>query len=560
MQHYLYGRSETLQLRSLPVASTEAPSITDSSVTTPDTLTTNGHNERPPAMYGDGDNKPLVPAPSGIWLASPYPWLKVMFLDQWVLSLLHFFTPLAMVFRFASSSRLPVDDLLMFLFACLGLVPLSERLGFILEQLSHHVGEIVAAALSISLSSRPELVVTLLCVYKKEPYVATYTLAGATLSSLLLVCGAAFFIGGLRHHDCRYNTQLSSALLMALLLFTIAISVISSIPSQVSIEATDPSQPVRMSSFLSDDEEAPMLIVSRIAAVVSLLFYFAFSVFMLVTHKDTLHDEDGSGMARHSSNGILFGGFAKGASGIPPAGFKGGYVGGAGAGAEDEDAEEDVNSLCVLVTCLLVVLAFITILSDAAIDAIEGAATASGMTQLFMCGVILPTVGNVSEMAVAIRFGLKKRFNLVIAAQVGAAAEMSLFLLPITVLADWASGGQLGLNFANVMHTSLLTGVLAATIALQSGRGTWMHGLCLVLAYVLIACAWFFQPKEVYVGVNQEALLADAHSELDSDAHWVPQQHGVGTGVRHESGHEASQHRANAALQALTPFSMLMSN
>lgn len=482
------------------------------------------------AKTGNGNSPPLTresrgQAAGATWPAYCCGSLRVMFLDVWYLSLLYICVPFAVGID-SKGSKSSSDEMLVFALSCAALVPLSERLSFIVEQLSLHVGDIIAGLLNVTFGNTPELIVVITCVSKGKADVAADALNGSMLSSLMLVCGLGFFVGGLRHHTLTYSTQLSSALLVAMLLFALTISCISSMPAQQILPVPGPTLPAlrrgapapkdkhvyRVSAFLPDDEEAPVLAVSRLASVMAMLFYLAFVFFMLVTHRHILDegdvrmalDEDLYRPAQHARADVgteaADGGSGdRGAGGGDGAAAAGTAAGAGAGGTADADRAEDVLGLWGSIAWLVVVVGLIAVLADAAIDAIDGAAEVSGLTRLFLCGVVLPSVNNAPEVAVALKFALKNRFNLVIAAEVGSAAQVGLFLLPLTVFADWADGGDLNLAFPEVQHVSLFVGVLVTVLTLQSGRATWLHGLCLVLAYLVIASCWFFKPCDLYV-------------------------------------------------------------
>ena len=431
-----------------------------------------------------------------------YAWdtVRFLFLDSWLFSLFHLLLPVTLYLTY-KEPKSQNEDMTVFIFACVSLAPFAERLGAIVDQLSMHVGDFMAAMLNISLGNTSEVVVVLVGVFHHKSRVAADVLVGGMLSELLLVGGIAVTLGGLRGRTMTYDSALASAMLTPLLLFALVISCISAMPSQLFPDTGDasdassgePTTPrrYRVSSFLPEEEEAPLTFVSRVASVIAICFYGIFTVFLVITNQHKQHARGKAGQAAP----LVEDGDEKVERGDET-------VDGPHAAATDAPKPQhpkQVLGLWGALFWLAVVIGFIALLTDSAINALDGAVQASGMTHLFLCGVLLPSVSNAPSAAVATRFALRERFDLVIASILGASAQTAHLLLPLTVIADWVDGGSLHLAFPEVEHVALFMGVLVTILLLQGGRATWMHGLSLIFAYVIIASAWFFKPRDVYL-------------------------------------------------------------
>jgi len=163
-------------------------------------------------------------------------------------------------------------------------------------------------------------------------------------------------------------------------------------------------------------------------------------------------------------------------------------------GEEEDEPDEDVLGLWGSLFWLALLTGLISVVCDGLVDAIEGAARATSMSELFITSVILPNVNNAPEHAVAIRLGYNNKVDAVIAIAVGSASQLGLFLLPLGVLLDWARGGSFDLRLESVEAVGFLLAILFATIALQTGKSTWMLGAALVFVYCAIAASWFYAP------------------------------------------------------------------
>ena len=342
--------------------------------------------------------------------------LAAIFLQRPLLSLLHAFLPAALYFAYASDED-PVLEALTFCFSLLSLVPLAERLGYVTEQLALHVGDFAASLLNVTFGNAPELVVTViaLCQFDAAPNIAQDTLIGSALSNVLLVAGLSFFVGGLRHKVQTLDTTLSSILLAQLFLMALILSLVSCIPlttrryvsSDLHGSPQVPVQPSLPPSPLVEVPSGQALAISRILAVAALCVYCAFLVFSLHTHA---HLFNGKGAASAVADSAAAGG-AKVKGGEAEGG---GEVEEGGKGAakatrrvdgekehgkdddddddDDDEDEEDILGLWGSIFWLAVLVGFISWVSDGLVDSIDGAARATGWSELFLTAIILPNV------------------------------------------------------------------------------------------------------------------------------------------------------------------------
>ena len=377
--------------------------------------------------------------------------MHAMFLQKPIMSLMHVFFPPALYWQFTTAKTDDFNNGLLFLFSLLALVPQAERLGYITEQLALHVGQTMAGLINVCCGNVPELIVVIVALFHtNKPTVVQESLIGGVLSNLLLVLGLSLLAGGISTHVQKFNTTLSSTLLTALFLMALAITLITMLPEhleQVRVDANGTIEEVI-------EVETPAQDISHIVAVFGLLFYGCFLVFSMKTHTDIM-DEGGD---------------------------------------DDEDDEEEVLGLKSSLVCLAVLMTSLSMVCDGLVDAIEGAARSSKISELFITAIILPNVNNAPEHLVAIRLGWNNKVNAVMAIAVGSSAQLALFLLPIGVLLDWFHDGTMDLNTKPIVALGMLLAVIFTALATQSGKSTWILGVALLVAYLAIALSWFFSP------------------------------------------------------------------
>src|SRR3954462_15167433 len=94
-------------------------------------------------------------------------------------------------------------DTLLFLLAAASLVPLAWLIGEATEHAGEHPGPGIGGLLNASFGNAPELVTTLLTASVGLPDVVRGSLAGRSVSTILLVVGLAIFVGGAGELDRR---------------------------------------------------------------------------------------------------------------------------------------------------------------------------------------------------------------------------------------------------------------------------------------------------------------------------------------------------------------------
>jgi Ca2+:H+ antiporter len=93
----------------------------------------------------------------------------------------------------------PDAPLLGFVIACIAIVPLAGLLGLATEKLATRVGEAIGGFLNATLGNAAELIIALVALRAGMLDVVKASITGSIIGNLLLVLGAAFLAGGLRH-------------------------------------------------------------------------------------------------------------------------------------------------------------------------------------------------------------------------------------------------------------------------------------------------------------------------------------------------------------------------
>ena len=114
-------------------------------------------------------------------------------MPRWLYALM-LFAPLAVVARL-SARRAP----LVFLAACLGLVPLAGLIGHATGQVALHLGAQYGGLLNATFGNAAELIITLLALRQGLFTLVKASITGSIVGNTLLVLGLALLAGGVRH-------------------------------------------------------------------------------------------------------------------------------------------------------------------------------------------------------------------------------------------------------------------------------------------------------------------------------------------------------------------------
>jgi len=161
-----------------------------------------------------------------------------------------------------------------------------------------------------------------------------------------------------------------------------------------------------------------------------------------------------------------------------------------GGDGKDDDDEPPLNKVEALVW-LAIVSGIIAVLSEALVDSIDAAAAKIGIPLAFVSTIMLPIAGNAAEHASALIFAVRDRLDVSIGVAVGSATQISLFVLPLSVVVAWGIGQPLSLNFTPFdAIVWLITVLLIVQVVGTVNRTTWLPGMLLVGAYVAIAVTY----------------------------------------------------------------------
>uniref|UniRef100_A0A2P2LBS9 Vacuolar cation/proton exchanger n=1 Tax=Rhizophora mucronata TaxID=61149 RepID=A0A2P2LBS9_RHIMU len=267
-----------------------------------------------------------------------------------------------------------------FVLSLLGLTPLAERVSFLTEQIAIYTGPTVGGLMNATCGNATELIIAIFAICQGKVDVVKYSLLGSILSNLLLVLGTSLLCGGIANINSEQKYERKQAdvnillLLLGLLCHTLTLL-------------------LRIAGPFTTVTVVPTLQLSRASSIIMLIAYGAYIIFQLVTHRDIFEaqeEEDGDG---------------------------------------DTAEETPVIGLVSGVVWLVVMTAFIAVLSEYVVATIEDASDSWGLSVSFISIILLAIVGNAAEHAGAIIFALRNKLDITLGVALGSATQISMFVV-----------------------------------------------------------------------------------------------------------------------------------
>jgi Ca2+:H+ antiporter len=350
-------------------------------------------------------------------------------------NLLLIFLPLAIGLELAH-----VSETWVFIAAAFSIIPLASLIGEGTEAVSSRVGPGIGGLLNATFGNGAELLIAGFALHAGLVDVVKASLAGSILGNTLLVLGAAMFLGGIGRTSQAFSATGASAKSLSLFLAVAGLTMPAVFDMTV-LGSLDRSN-------LALDE------LSLATAIVLLGVYIAGLIFSLRTHADI-------------------------------------FSGGDEASNDDHGYSMSMNGAVVL---LLISTTLTAVAAELLVGAVEGAARALGMTDLFIGFIIVAVVGNAAEHYSAIIFARKNQMQLAINIAKDSSVQIALLVAPVLVIMSWVIGQPMNLVFNPFELFGLGLAVFAVTFVSLDGESNWFEGLLLLALYVIVGMTTYFVP------------------------------------------------------------------
>ena len=356
---------------------------------------------------------------------------------DWIFAILLVFVPISIAWNF-----LRWDVTIVFLSACLAIVPLAAYMGKATEEIAVVVGPNLGGLLNATFGNATELILAYAALEEGLIEVVKATITGSIIGNLLLVTGLSMFFGGLRYKEQKFQPVTARLNSSSMNLAVAAILL-----------------PTTVQYTSAAIEESVLQRLSVTVAAVLILVYCLSLLFSMKTHT---------------------------------------YLYEVGGAALDEEPGEAVSvkkpNLWLWVGILLLVTIGVAVESELLVNTLEEATHKLGLTTLFTGVILLPIIGNAAEHATAVRVALKDKMDLAVSVTVGSSLQIALFVAPVLVIAGYFLGQPMALDFDPFELVAVAVAVWLTNSISNDGRSNWLEGILLVATYAVITLAFFFHP------------------------------------------------------------------
>jgi Ca2+:H+ antiporter len=397
-------------------------------------------------------------------------WLKPRL--DWLL----IFLPIAIAMRFVPALENPTG---LFIVSCLAIIPLAGWMGRATEHLAEHLGQGVGGLLNATFGNAAELIIALFALSKGLTGVVKASITGSIIGNILLVLGLSFFAGGVKFAKQQFNRTAASISATALTLAAIALlipTVFQTVFHQIAAQV-----PVSLGGWTPAREQALSLPI----AIVMFLTYALMLFFTLVTHKELFGGSESKGIAEQ-----------------------------AGAELSLMDAEAGSHSSWSVrksLTILLVATAFVALVSEFLVGAIEQARETLGLTEVFVGVIVVAIVGNAAEHSSAILMAVRNKMDISIGIAIGSSLQIALFVAPLLVFASYIFGTPMDLEFTIPEVVAVVGAIIIVEQISGDGESNWVEGVQLLSVYAILAILFYYLPEVHQAPIGVESAPVAPH-------------------------------------------------
>ncbi len=362
--------------------------------------------------------------------------MKKLFTPANILNLLLIFVPIAIVLEYVVHA----SPTLIFVSSCLAIIPLAGLMGKATEHLAEKVGEGIGGLLNATFGNAAELIIAIMALRAGLYDVVKASITGSIIGNILLVFGLSALLGGLKFPSQTFNKTAASLGTTMLSLSVIGLVV-----------------PALFHAVVAGKPNVGEQELSLEIAAILMLTYILSLVFTLKTHKHLY------------------------------------------AGEHGEENDEAIGtrgwSARKATAVLLIATAFVALMSEFLVGAVQATAQTLGMTEVFVGVILVAIIGNAAEHSTAVLMALKNKMDIAVNIAVGSSIQIALFVAPLLVFLSYAIGPQpMDLLFTNFEVLAIVLSVFIIGFISQDGESNWMEGVQLLAVYGILGLAFYFLP------------------------------------------------------------------
>jgi Ca2+:H+ antiporter len=441
-------------------------------------------------------------------------------MPRWLYFLLVFsvLTPLLELFH--------APELLVFVVAALGIIPLAALLGQGVEMVAEHTGEQIGGLLFATFGNATELIISLFALSAGLVDVVRASLIGSILGNALLVLGVSVLIGSIKHGRLHFKARPASqySSLLALCVGGLMLPTIAEL-----LAAREHQSAIALHGEQLSDVVAILLLLGYLASILFSVFRIgdkggseedfdpvigarsmaAISRLLTYRHHIAKSDHEGkSGVLRQIDSAVhaIVEHEAGGASdaespGVVPPALPPSVLAGvvpatpatptapavpAGQKNASSHAHGRKRPVWQGILLLAAATAGVAVLSEILVSSIEPVTETLGWSPAFVGLIFLPLIGGLPEYFNTISMALDKRMGMVLAASAGSSIQIALLVAPLLVLVSLFTVKRLDLVFSLIELAVLALAAFLFSEITRDGELVWLEGLLLILLYCMM--------------------------------------------------------------------------
>ncbi len=340
-------------------------------------------------------------------------------------------------------------------------------MGRATEHLAAHLGQGAGGLLNATFGNAAELIIGLFALSRGLTGVVKASITGSIIGNILLVLGLSFLTGGLKFRKQEFSRVAAGVSTTALTLAAIAL-MIPTVFHQTAAEV-----PVAQGGWTSEKEQGLSLAI----AVVLFLTYALMLVFSLITHREVFGADESKDVACKAGEELTR--------------------------MEAEEGAHTPWSVGKSTGVLLGATAFVALLSEFLVGAIESARESLGLTEIFVGVIVVAIIGNAAEHSSAVLMALRNKMDISIGIAIGSSLQIALFVAPVLVFASYLFGRPMNFEFTVPEVVAVVASVVIVEQISSDGESNWIEGLQLLSVYAVLAVLFYFLPDVTPAGAHQ---------------------------------------------------------
>lgn len=327
------------------------------------------------------------------------------------------------------------SEIVQFIAAATGIIPLAGYIGEATEELTAYTGPKIGGLLNATLGNAAELIITIVAIKEGVLELVIASITGSILGNLLLVMGVSILLGGLRNGTQKFSRSQATTNATMMVLAVVALMI-----------------PAIFGEFINSNHHEALQPFSLGVAIVMIIIY---GLGIYYSFTSTAAE---SPLTRPSAH----------------------------------DTHEPTWSVSKSAIVLALATLAIVFMSEALVASVEHVVAELDWSEFFVGIIIVPLVGNAAEHLVAVQVALKNQMTLSMEIALGSSLQIALFVAPVLVIVAAFMGRELGFRFNVFELVALASAGVVSVFVFKDGESNWLEGAQLLALYLILGVAFFF--------------------------------------------------------------------